>query len=154
MTRKVQEGNSCVPTIIEYILKSNGSSTSREDIIKYYENKLLKNGNSYDVISKGVPSNMVASGVVNFLGVNGIENTQYGGNSPFDYKGAVDRGNTVMTNIRLDNGYGHNIWIVGYTEEGNYIYIDTNDSKKEFECSSDYLEWKNVSKYDFEIKKK
>ena len=52
------------------------------------------------------------------------------------------------------NKIGHNILIVGYTEEGNYIYIDPNYSDKEFECSPDYLETKNVSKYDFEIIKK
>ena len=44
--------------------------------------------------------------------------------------------------------------IVGYTEEGNYIYIDPNYSDKGFECSPDYLNIKNASKYDLEIKKK
>ena len=60
----------------------------------------------------------------------------------------------VFNFIEIDGTkVGHNILIVGYTEEGNYIYIDPNYSDKEFECSPDYLNSKNASKYDFEIKK-
>lgn len=157
MKREAQKGNTCVPTIIDYILKNKGSDISRKDIIEYYENKLSKDENKYDVYLRGVPSNVVPTGIINFLGTNAIEATQYGGDPPFDYKGAIDRGNSVMTNIILENEgnkIGHNILVIGYTKEGNYIYIDPNYSNKEFECSPDYLEWKNVSKYDFEIKKK
>ena len=104
----------------------------------------------------GVPSNAVPAGVVNFFGPDAIAGSQYGGDPPFDYKGAIDRGNVVMTNIFIEvdgTKVGHNILIVGYTKEGNYIYIDPNYSDKEFECSPDYLNSKNASKYDFEIKK-
>lgn len=157
MKRKAQKGNTCVPTIMEYILKNRGNDINRKDIIKYYEEKLSKNGEKYKVSRDGVPSNVVPSGVVNFLGTDAIENSQYGGVPPFDYKAAIDRGNLIMTNIFLGddgNKVGHNILVIGYTEDGNYIYIDPNYSDKEFECSPDYLEEKNVSKYDFEIKKK
>lgn len=104
----------------------------------------------------GVPSNAVPAGVVKFFGTDAIGSSQYGGDPPFDYKGAIDRGNVVMTNIFIEvdgTKVGHNILIVGYTKEGNYIYIDPNYSDKEFECSPDYLNSKNASKYDFEIKK-
>lgn len=79
------------------------------------------------------------------------------GDPPFDYKSAIDSGNVVMTNIFIEvdgDKIGHNILIVGYTEGGNYIYIDPNYSDKGFECSPDYLNIKNASKYDLEIKKK
>ena len=73
----------------------------------------------------GVPSNAVPAGVVKFFGTDAIGSSQYGGDPPFDYKGAIDRGNVVMTNIFIEvdgTKVGHNILIVGYTKEGNYIY--------------------------------
>ena len=157
MDRKEQKGNTCVPTIMEYILKNNGSKLDRDDIIKFYENQLSENGHKYKVHRDGVPANAVPAGVVSFFGSDAIAGSQYGGDPPYDYKSAIDRGNVVMTNVFMEvdgNKIGHNILIVGYTEEGNYIYIDPNYSDKEFECSPDYLETKNASKYDFEIIKK
>jgi len=39
----------------------------------------------------GVPSNAVPAGVVKFFGTDAIGSSQYGGDPPFDYKGAIDR---------------------------------------------------------------
>lgn len=157
MDRKEQNGNTCVPTVMEYILKNNGSDLDRKDIIKYFENKLSKEDEKYDVVLDGVPSNAIPAGVVYFFGSDAIAGSQYGGDPPYNYKSAIDSGNVVMTNIFIEvdgDKIGHNILIVGYTKEGNYIYIDPNHSDKEFECSPDYIETKNASKYDFEFKKK
>lgn len=49
MDRKEQRGNACVPTIMEYLLKNNGSKLDRKDIINYYEDKLSKDGQIYKV---------------------------------------------------------------------------------------------------------
>ncbi len=49
MDRKEQRGNTCVPTIMEYLLKNNGSKLDRKYIINYYEDKLSKDGQKYKV---------------------------------------------------------------------------------------------------------
>lgn len=155
MKRKAQRGNTCVPTIIGYLLKDRGSANTLKEVLEYFKNELSKSGEKYSVKMDGVPANAIAPGLVELLGSDFVR-AQYGGDPIYDYKGAIDRGNVVMTNVFVeteDGIIGHNILVVGYTKEGNYIYIDPNDGKNEYECTPDYLEEKNASRYDFEIKK-
>lgn len=57
-----------------------------------------------------------------------------------------------MTNMSVSSQKWHNILIIGYTKDGNYIYIDPNDNKNFYICSEEYLKSKNNGKYSFEIK--
>ena len=51
-----------------------------------------------------------------------------------DYKGALDAGLAIMTNLIIPHAEGfdegtvvtHNVLVVGYTDDNNYIYMDTN----------------------------
>lgn len=156
MKRKAQRGNTCVPTIMEYVLKSGNNNVDRKDIIKYLEDKLSTDNMKYKVKEQGTPTKEIPNLVMKFVGEESIKSVRYGGDPPYDYKAAIDRGNVVMTNIVIEYGgnkIGHNLLIVGYTQENNYIYIDPNDKDNVYECSPDYLEHKKGWKYDFEFKK-
>jgi len=104
---------------------------------------------THKVKIKGVPNVYVPRGVVNYFRER-LENVAYS-TTEFDYKKAIDNKNVIMTNVPLSSTEWHNILIIGYTKEGNYIYIDPNNDKNFYICSEEYLKSNNSYKYSFEI---
>lgn len=153
--RKAQRGNTCVPTVMEYISKllNNGENYSRREIKRYFKKNIPERIN---ISRKGVPTKMIPAGMIHFFGNNNIGQIAYGDTS-FNYVKCINSGNVIMTNVEVKNSSGetlgwHNLLIIGYAQNGNYIYIDPNDSSNFYECHPNYIHSNSVYKYNFEIK--
>ena len=154
--RKAQKGNTCVPTIMEYINKLLGkeNGNTRRTYTRYFKNNLSKDLRNRNYIKlKGVPTNIIPGAMLSFFGENIELPITYGG-TPLDYKSCIDAGGVVMTNRAITNVAWHNILVVGYTKQGNYIYIDPNDSKNFYICPLGDLQSESTYKYNFKIKLK
>lgn len=150
--RREQIGNTCVPTVMEYIGKmiDEDGYIKRRKIIRYYQENIKTEYNKkHDVKNKGVPNKDVPKGMVYYFS-NNITNTAYSSNS-IDYKTAIDAGRVVMTNVPITDTMWHNILVIGYTQSGEYIYMDPNDNDNFYKCSEGYLKSNNSLKYSFEI---
>lgn len=106
--------NTCVSTGMEYVADVLGGRLKRKKVEKKYEEQfgihLVLFGVDYEHM------NVLAS---NYFNTDGFMTT----------KEAIDAGNIMMTNLNAgtdENGniVYHNVVIVGYHENGDYIYMD------------------------------
>lgn len=114
-TMDVQDFNTCVPAIMEYINNNvYGDTINRNDYCLYY----LKTFGG-DVYWYGVQSKFMKDFVEHFF---------YTTSDIFTYEEAIKKGYPIMTDIPLE-GYGHNVVIIGYQKNDNYIYMNPEDGK-------------------------
>ena len=150
--RKKQKGNTCVSTSLEYIgdMIDKENSPGSKTINKFYQ-KLVneKYKDKINVKKEGIPNREIYSGVSNFFGDH-ITNVAYSSTS-MDYKAAINNGNVVMTNVQISSNMWHNIVVFGYTNKGEFIYIDPNDNTNFRKCSDNYLRSNNNQKYSIVI---
>lgn len=109
LTMPKQVLNTCVSSIMEYLAKIYGKNIDSGVFEKYY----LEKFNVFLVID-GVDYKKMTAFAQNFF-----ETSAYVG-----VKQGIDAGNFLMTNLNVGNNIYHNVVIVGYHPNGDYIYMD------------------------------
>ena len=110
-TMTTQLNNGCVPAIMEYLDNKVFGGTTNQGVYNMY----FFETQGYFIYTDGVPKEIVPDLVEHFFNT-----TDY-----TSYKDAIDKGFTVMTNMPSTfDGSPHNILIVGYQDNGRYIYMD------------------------------
>ncbi len=154
LKRRRQRGNTCVQQVMEYInrLLDLRDGNNRRTYIRFFEEIISHTNKEEDCKIKwyGTPTQIIPKAIINFFGNGFIGNISYGNNA-FDYKACINDGSVIMTNIHISNNMWHNILIIGYTKQGNYIYIDPNDNAHYYVCSPRDLQSDSSYKYNIEI---
>ena len=149
---KRQKGQDCSTAIMEYANNITGGDKDRD----YYEKQAKKRFNR-DVEEAALnPRQVFEMVVTNFEMSREHESAIKNG---ADYKGALDAGYPIMTNLIIPHAEGfdegtivtHNVLVVGYTDDNNYIYMDTNRGGL-MELGIQNFKNDDWYKYDFVIK--
>ena len=149
---KRQEGQNCSTAIMEYANNITGGDKDRD----YYEKQAMEIYNQNIEKEALDPRQMTEMVVANFERSREHESAIRNGS---DYKGALDDGYPIMTNLIIPHAEGfdegtvvtHNVLVVGYTDDNNYIYMDTNRGGL-MELGIQNFKNDNWYKYDFVIK--
>jgi hypothetical protein len=108
-TMPVQTFSTCVTSVFEYLSKICGDNIPRQDFEQHYYD-------SYSV-------NLMFAGV-NYGNMNNFANQFFETSNFIGITQAIDAGYFLMTNVDGGNGDYHNVTIVGYHSNGDYIYMD------------------------------
>jgi hypothetical protein len=101
--------NTCVSSIMEYLAKVYGKTIDSNVFEKYY----LEKFNVFLIID-GVDYAKMTAFTQNFFETSNFVGMTQG----------IDAGNFLMTNLDVGNNIYHNVVIVGYHPNGDFIYMD------------------------------
>ncbi|CAD0002241.1 hypothetical protein [Flavobacterium salmonis] len=101
--------NTCVSSGMEYLAQIYGKTVDRKTFEDYYHKQF-----GVFLILYGVDYSKMTAFANNFF-----ETTAFVGVTQ-----AIDAGNFMMTNLDVGNNVYHNVVIVGYHPNGDYIYLD------------------------------
>lgn len=108
-TMPPQSLSTCVSSVFEYMTDVCGDNIPRKEFEQYYFD-------TYTI-------NLIFVGV-NYSHMNNFASHFFDTSNYVGVTQAIDAGNFVMTNIDGGNGDYHNVLIIGYHPNGDYIYME------------------------------
>ncbi len=113
---KKQTGNTCVPTILAFAYSKLYGGKKNTDCFMYDYIMTYRISDPFFVINYGVHTDSVKSFTESYFNTVPFES----------HKKAIDNGYPIMVNYLTEDSLKHNVLIIGYRNNGDLIYIDSN----------------------------